>query len=560
MSDISSEVKRIRSHIDEVQVQKRERLKTLDFFCLDNSICESTVGQIRSPTLQNKIDIFNEIKKCGMKDLIVASFVHTTRFDDDFVKYLRNTGEDFSRFYSFSEVSDKGVVDGVYESETLPVGLKKNKKYGLINTFFEADLSDDSGCEWGTKYTVDDFCKLMKKRIDFVYDKISPQAKILLNLRDFPIAMSKAPERVLEIVKYISQLPKGRGLFAINFEDPLGEYLPEELEAWTASLRRTMDSNGFPEGKILVHIHQKWDLQTASTLDCLSAGANGVWASLCDEGAALGHASSSVTMMNLIRMGNTKILEKYNCTYLRKAAIAITKITTGGALPHPKQVVYGGRAVDLVFGCVGDFNLAEFFGEETPNRITTLAMLKDKLTNQFCENPQFNDKICGKMKEQMLLHNLREGVKEEYHSGAAIAFLFDRFGGKLTEKMGEILAVQKTNLPHHKLLIKEIREQWDEWDIREEGGDGRLLFDSFYHGFMAPYFGCYRCSRTKKGLLAMDMNEDGYVDWNEFLVFIKWALCQYPQTEDADTLLSIVFEKVLIPAMRDEKIASQHVN
>ena len=144
------------------------------------------------------------------------------------------------------------------------------------------------------------------------------------------------------------------------------------------------------------------------------------------------------------------------------------------------------------------------------------------------------------MKEEML-QDLRQGVKEEYHSGAGIAFLFDRSGGKLTEKMGEILAQQKAKLPHHKILIKEIREQWDEWDVCEEGedmGDGRLLFDSFYHRFMAPYFGCYRCGRTKKGLLAMDMNQDGYVDWSEFLVFIKWALRQYPLTEDADTLLS----------------------
>ena len=65
------------------------------------------------------------------------------RVDDDFVKYLRATGEDFSSFFSFSEVSEKGVVDGVYESETLPISLKKNKRFGLMNTFFEADLADD---------------------------------------------------------------------------------------------------------------------------------------------------------------------------------------------------------------------------------------------------------------------------------------------------------------------------------------------------------------------------------------------------------------------------------
>ena len=558
-ADIRDEVKTIKSHIEDVRIQKRERLKDVDFFCLDNSIRESTVGQLRSHTLQNKIDIYNEIKKCGIKDIIVASFANMKRVDDQFVEYLRATGEDFSNFYSFSEVSQDGVVNGTYETDKIPVGLKKNKKYGLINNFFEADFADES-CEWGTKFTVDDMCKLLRKRINWVFDKISPDAKILLNFRDLPIAMKKYPERVLTITKFLSQLPPNRRMFALCFEDPLGEYLPEELEAWTASLRRTMDKNGWKDGKLLVHIHQKWDLQTASQLDCLSAGADGVWASLCEEGAALGHACSSITMMNLIRLGNTKILKKYNCTYFRKAATAITKLTTGKP-PHPKQVVYGERSVDLVFGFlgVGDFDLAEFFGVETPNRITTLAtieMLKDRLTKLFGENPQFNDEICGQMKKKML-QDLHEGRKEEYQSEAGIAILFDRSGGKLTPKMAEVIAATELKAVHHDNLIAEIRKEWDEWDNREEcegKGDGQLQFDSFYHGFMAPYFGCYRCSRTKKGLMALDMDNDGFIDWNEFLVYIKWALHQYPDTEDADVLMSIVFEKGLIPAMRDEKI------
>ena len=327
-----------------------------------------------------------------------------------------------------------------------------------------------------------------------------------------------------------------------------------------------MDNNGWPDGKILVHIHQKWDLQTASQLDCLSAGADGVWASLCEEGAALGHACSSITMMNLVRMGNTKILEKYNCTQLRKAAIAITKLTTG-KMPHPKQVVYGERSVDLVFGFlgVGDFDLAEFFGVETPNRITTLAtvdMLEDRLTNLFGPDPQFKDpKILQNMKEQMLL-DLREGRKEEYHSAAGIVLLFDRSGGKMTEPMADVISKTKLAAVHHDDLIAKVREEWDRWDMREEGenkGDGQLQFDSFYHGFMAPYFGCYRCSRTKKGLKALDMDNDGFVDWKEFLVYIKWALRQYPDTEDPDDLLAIVFEKGLIPAMRDEKIRKERI-
>ena len=559
MADIKSEVERSKQHIEKIRVEKRERLKNMDFFCLDNSIRESTVGQLRSHTLQNKIDIFQEVKKCGIKDIIVASFAHMTRVDDKFVEHLIKTGEDFSNFYSFSEVSDEGVKNGTYEAEKIPVGLRKNKKYGLKNTFFEVDLADSS-CEWGTKFTVKDMCDLLERRINYVFDEISPDAKVLLNLRDLPIAMGSAPERVLTIVKFLSQLPEKRRMFALCFEDPLGEYLPEELEAWTGSLRRVMDNNGWSSGKILVHIHQKWDLQTASALDCLSAGADGVWASLCEEGAALGHACSSITMMNLVRLGNTKILKKYNCTQLRKAAIAVTKITTG-KLPHPKQVVYGERAIDLVFGFlgVGDFDLADFFGVETPNRITTLAtvdMLQNRLTKLFGDNPQFNADICGEMKKKMY-EDLHAGRKEEYQSAAGLAILFDRSGGKLTANMAEVIASAETQSVHHDTLIAEVRKDWDDWDVREEGenrGDGRLLFDSFYHGFMAPYFGCYRCSRTKKGLLALDMNSDGFVDWEEFLVYIKWALRQYPDVKDADTLLSIVFEKGLIPAMRDENI------
>lgn len=485
--DINEEVQRIQSHIDQVRIQKRERLKNLDFFCLDNSLRESTVGQLRSHTLQNKIDILEEVKRCGIKDKIVASFANSTRVDDKFVEHLIQQGEDFSDCYSFSELSQDGVVDGTYETEKLPVGLVKNKKYGLYNTFFECDLVD-SLCKWGKKWTFRDQCQLLQKRVDYVFDEMSPKARILLNLRDFPAAMKSHPKRVLRFVKFMSNLPADRRLFALCFEDPLGEYLPEELEAWTASVRRIMDGNGWKDGKILVHIHEKWDLQTASQLDCLSAGADGVWASLCAEGAALGHACSSVTMMNLVRMGNKKITEKYKCTELRKAAMAVTKLTTG-LPPHPKQPVYGKRAVDLVFGFlgVGNFDLAEFFDVETPIRMTTLAttdMIQDKLIRTFGENPQFRDgKILTQMKELMLL-DLHAGRKEEYQSDCGTAILFDRAGGKLTGPMAEVVSAGKLLYPHHDDMIANIRKEWDEWDNQEKGsdkGDGQLKFESFYH-------------------------------------------------------------------------------
>jgi hypothetical protein len=138
-------------------------------------------------------------------------------------------------------------------------------------------------------------------------------------------------------------------------------------------------------------------------------GSTGVWASVCTEGAAMGAASSCVTLMNLIRLGNKKVLEKYNCTYLRKAAITVTEITTGMP-PHNKQPVFGPRAIDFVYDLKPEeFDLAEFFGEKAPVRITTMAspeMIQKHLVDQFGEDSQFTLELAYKMKE-LILEDLR---------------------------------------------------------------------------------------------------------------------------------------------------------
>ena len=134
-------------------------------------------------------------------------------------------------------------------------------------------------------------------------------------------------------------------------------------------------------------------------------GANGIWASIIIEGAAMGNASSCVTIMNMIRLGNKKVLKKYHCSRLRQVAINVTVITTGNK-PYIKQPVYGERALDMVLDMSrDDFDMATFFGEEAPVRITTLAspeMIKTRLINLFGEDPQFNIDIAHRMKEVML--------------------------------------------------------------------------------------------------------------------------------------------------------------
>ena len=554
---VEEEARRITQEVNQYRDQKLGRLRDLDFFILDNSIRESTVGQLRSHTLENKIAIFKEVKKCGLTDIIVASFSHMTRVDDDFCQYLVDSGEDFTNLYSFSEVTE-GVKNGRYDTEKIPISLIKNKKYGLRHQVFEMDLGNPD-IKWGDTWTVQDHCQMLLKLFRWVRTEIYKDARILINLRDFSVVMSRAPQRLLEVVHFVASLPPEERIFAFVYED-LGDSLPEELGMWTESVRKVMNACGWTDGKLLMHIHEQWDLQTAATLNCLSSGADGVWASVCEEGAAVGHACSSIVAMNLVRLGNKKVLKKYNCVEMRNAARKVTKITTGKN-PHPKQVLYGERALDMVFGfplqVVREFDMAKFFGVKPLNRMNTLAspeMIRDRLVNVFGEHDQFTLEIAEKMKETML-EDLRLGRKEEYMSDVGVALLFDRSGGKLTEDMSDVIAGSEVQDLRHKQLIDEIRALWDTWDLMDRAqGDERLQFDSFYHGFMAPYFGCYRCSITKQALQCMDMDSDGYVDWKEFLVYVKWALRQYPDVENADDLLDIAFQKGLIPAMRDEQI------
>ena len=420
---------------------------------------------------------------------------------------------------------------------------------------FEVDLAN-SNIDWAEKFTIEDLCQLLQKWLNWVYDNLSSNAMVVWNIRDFAFAMKTVDGtiRALTMVKFLGSLPnRGFGMCVEEF----GLFLPEEVGAWIAAIRDVMNSVNW-HGRLLVHLHKRWGMALINQLECLMNGADGIWAGVCEEGASVGHTSSTMTLMNLIRMGNKKVLKKYNCTYLRKAAIKVTEITTGKP-PHYRELVYGERALDLWLpgekNAVPDFDLAAFFGEPAPNRITDLSsvdMIRDRLVNLFGEDPQFTLDQARKMKE-LLLADMSSGRKEEYMSSVGVALLFDRSGGQLTPAMQDVIEKAEVEDAKTQVLIDNVRKIWDEWDLKDEKqGDDCLQFDSFYNGFMAPYFGCFRCENTRKGLKALDMDSDGLVEWTEFLVYIKWALREYTEIAHVDELLSVAFCKGLIPAMQDE--------
>ncbi len=531
---------------------KRDALKNLDFFVMDNSLRESTVGQLKGHTLEDKWAILEEVKKCGFKNIVVAAFSHMPRVDDTFVEQLTKKEKDLSCFYAFTEV---GKLDNL---EYIPVGMAKMKKYGLRNPIIEIDLANQKDPNFTSK-----MCALLQERIKWTFENLAPDAKIFVNLRDFPFAMQKQPRATLEIVKFLATMPNSTRLHGVIYEEPTGKFFPELLTGWTKIVRKCMDDNGWQDGNLLVHIHKKWGYANVTQIDCLAAGANGVWASICEEGAGIGHASSIVTIMNLVRMGNEKIKSAYNCRYLRDAAINVTKITTGKK-PYPKHILYGDRALDMAFDFPGiasghtgshDLNVAEFFGLKAPKRMSTLAstdMVLERLRNLFGEDKQFTEEIASQMKSKMI-EDLSNNRKEEYMSSVGLAILFDRAGGKLTAAMSDDIEKVEITKESHSNLLGEVRKTWDHWDLREESsGDDALEFYSFYNAFMSPYFGCYECDMARKALQAIDMDKDGTIDWGEFCVYLKWAFHEYPEIASASELLDTAFTKGIIPAMHDE--------
>ena len=58
---------------------------------------------------------------------------------------------------------------------------------------------------------------------------------------------------------------------------------------------------------------------------------------------------------------------------------------------------------------------------------------------------------------------------------------------------------------------------------------------------MAPHFGCYQSGDTTWVFKVIDVNANRSMDWNEFMVYVKWVLNEYPEVETADEVTAIAF-------------------
>ncbi len=451
-----------------VNESKRERLRNMKVFVLDNSLRESTVGQIVGHSIEDKFKILDATNDCGFTHQIIGNFSTNCRVDDKFAAEVQKRGEELSdrSFYSFSEVYEEVDDQGRFVKDHIPIGLKKMQTFGVPNPIIEVDCA--------SKFPISELLEQLTFLLQWSTGNLpmpfhGKRRTALVNLRDFPVAMIECPDRLLELVKGIALMPPSIRPAGMIQEEPIGEYFADEVAAWNQEVRDTMDANGWPslfqqdgetlDGLLLTHVHEQWGLADAVVLDVLAAGADGIWCSVCEEGGAVGHACSSVTVANLARLGNKDVLTRYQTRNLATAARKVTKLTINKDVPE-RQIVYGPRAIESVFGFSGiaggmvdasfdkdgdgvidevdHFSLAKFLGvEDPPIRINSLAspdLVIRRLKQCFGDHPEFTEDIARKMLQKME-EELCDNLEFEHTSPMGISQLWKKVTGSFHPEM-----------------------------------------------------------------------------------------------------------------------------
>jgi hypothetical protein len=541
--------------------KKMERLRNIDLFILDNSVRETTVAQTRGHTMEDKYKILNMVSGAGFENVIIGTFGTRPKIDDLFAKDCCGSGKHAESakycnlyLYCFAEVRDL-VIDGIPLAMT-PVGIKRAQEYRIANVVIEADLLCPL-TNW-EEYGIVRYCELLHQRIDQIRCSCkSPYQnepnRIFVNIRDFAAAWEAEPDRIVTVLSYLARMRETERIMGICFEDPTGGVFPWILGDDVRRTRNLFDLCGWKDGHILCHVHQAYGLAEAAVLECLMGGATGIWCGIPREGAAAGHANSLTTVVNLARAGNQHVRKRYNIARLRRVAIDMTKIITGEA-PHPMTELYGSRALDICFdpamGMSGpkEQELLKEFQIPRRTRISTMctdSMFVDALDEHFGEADSWPDDIGSRM--YAIIHSdLEANRKEEYNSIVGLASLYERSGEKLTRAMRKVIAAD-TEMEESPLVVK-LHNYCLEWRSCRRANEKQITYIQFYDGFLAKYVGCFSCPLTRNAFEILDLDNNGFISWDELGFRAKWCIKEFPDLcTDIESSIRVLFEKYLIP-------------
>lgn len=111
----------------------------------------------------------------------------------------------------------------------------------------------------------------------------------------------------------------------MSFEDGRGTYFPFQVGASVGAAKTLLRL----EQKVLFHAHTGNDMENASALEALLAGAGGYWGGMERTSSTIGHASLGDLIANLMRAGNEHMSRRFQVRDLLPICEKMHEINTG---------------------------------------------------------------------------------------------------------------------------------------------------------------------------------------------------------------------------------------
>ncbi|PNW76373.1 hypothetical protein CHLRE_11g467531v5 [Chlamydomonas reinhardtii] len=347
LSIIDQHVARLKQ-AEEARKAREALLTGLKPFVLDNTLVECLASG--SETLEDKLEALSCTRACGLQNVVLAAFVKERTPDLPFLQALHSSKLIDEHCFAFSELYDAHGSD--LPGQDLPFGLAKMIQYGIQNAILEVDVAAPY-INWD-KYHIEDLCALVESRCRWVASNLyagrPTQPASYVHLRDFSAAMQSAPARLLTLVEALARLDPAVRPRGLLINQPAAGQFPFEAAPCVAAVRGVMDAAGWSEGLLAVHVGSApgYGLAHATVLECLAAGCGGVMAALCEEAdPASSHASSMLDLVNLARLGNKHVGERFHMDRLRAAAKQVSAIMArakAAAAAAPQTAAAGGSA------------------------------------------------------------------------------------------------------------------------------------------------------------------------------------------------------------------------
>lgn len=300
VSACESKTKKFAEEVSKISEEKIRKLRNSQPRLIDCSLRESIVGSQLGHTLEDKINIFESIRKIGFKDVILGTLNYSepggNQVEDDFMVALRDQCADTSGCYALIDPGHIGANKVLIPSPS----MLKWSSYQVPNAILEICLHrpctphDD----WLPTLIED-----LNASINWCVEQCQRQQRslprIAINIIDGCNVFATNVELACDFLKLLSPLK----VDALSLEDGLGTSFHFQLSTYIEIARKLLPETT----EIWVHIHAAYGLENAAALDALIAGADGVWAALTRRGALVGHASLLELIANLLRAGNQSL-------------------------------------------------------------------------------------------------------------------------------------------------------------------------------------------------------------------------------------------------------------